>query len=186
MHNDVPQETTGTGARAGAANTSGLARLGELGDYRIAEGDPDIRGWDVGTLDGRKIGKVDDLVVDTTAMRVRYLEVEVDRHALGLGEDRHVLVPLGTARLDEDSDTGLIDRLPSGGLTAIPPYSRGQLTDEYEESLRNAYGYGVAGTAAADFYGHELYDDRRFWTNRRPGSEGTPYITRAPKGAYRR
>ena len=37
------------------------------------------RGWEVRTTEGRRIGKVDDLLVDRQAMRVKYLDVELDR-----------------------------------------------------------------------------------------------------------
>jgi len=50
--------------------------MSELSDYKVEPGDPDPRGWDVVTADGRKVGRVEDLVVDTTAMKVRHLIVE--------------------------------------------------------------------------------------------------------------
>jgi len=50
--------------------------MSELSDYKVEPGDPDPRGWDVVTTDGRKVGRVEDLVVDTTAMKVRHLIVE--------------------------------------------------------------------------------------------------------------
>lgn len=50
-------------------STVRLAHLGELDDCEIADGEPDIRGWDVKGADGRMLGEVADLLVDTGAIR---------------------------------------------------------------------------------------------------------------------
>ena len=73
--------------------------LDELDDYQVSEGDPDVRGWDVIASDGRKIGEVDELLVDTQAMKVRYLDVDLSDEVIANagGEDRHVLIPIGYA-----------------------------------------------------------------------------------------
>lgn len=48
----------------------------------IAEGGPDIRGWSVVGSDGRRIGTVHDLLVDTGSRQVRSLDVALDRELL--------------------------------------------------------------------------------------------------------
>jgi len=53
------------------------ARISDLGDYRVSEEDPDPRGWSVVGRDGTAIGRVEDLIVDTAAMKVRYLDITV-------------------------------------------------------------------------------------------------------------
>ncbi|HJX29551.1 MAG TPA: PRC-barrel domain-containing protein [Thermoanaerobaculia bacterium] len=63
-----------------------LAHL-EGSGYKVAEGDPDVRGWDVMDRDGNRIGEVDDLLVDTRALKVRYLEVRLDRGLVHGAED---------------------------------------------------------------------------------------------------
>lgn len=70
-----------------------LKRLDELDDFTVAAGDPDPRGWNVESTDGRGIGRVADLVVDTTAMKARYLDVEIDKNLNPAAHDRHVFVP---------------------------------------------------------------------------------------------
>jgi hypothetical protein len=42
-----------------------LATLGGLRDYRVADGSPDIRRWEVFAADSRRIGVVRELIVDT-------------------------------------------------------------------------------------------------------------------------
>jgi len=81
---------------------STLRRLSEADDFEVAENEPDIRGWDVMLSDGTKIGEVDDLMVDTAMMKAAYIDVDLDRKALGLDESRHALVPIARADLDTD------------------------------------------------------------------------------------
>ena len=137
-----------------------LVRLEEAKDFDIAKGSRDIRGWHVKTPDGRDIGKVDELIVDQAAKRVRYMDVKVDRKALGIGDDRHILIPIGAAQLNEDGKNVMIERLPARGLAEAPAYSRGPITSEYEGMVRDYYG-AVGNDDAANYYGHELYDDGR-------------------------
>ena len=48
-----------------------LAHLSELGDdYMIVDPIPDFRDWKAIGPDGRPIGKVDDIIVDTSTMTV--------------------------------------------------------------------------------------------------------------------
>ena len=138
-----------------------LTRLDELKGFKVAEGDHDIRGWEVRTPDDRKIGKVEELIVDPVERRVRYMEVKVDHKVLGVDDDRHILIPIGTARLKEDGHDVLIERLPAQGLAGAPVYKRGPISREYETSLRDYYGATVAGTPD-DFYKDDIYDDKRF------------------------
>ena len=109
-----------------------LAPLGQLDNCRIADGEPDIRGWNVHTLDGCTAGKVDDLIVDTDARKVRYMDVKLDRKELGLSEDRHVLVPLDDARLDPRSDDVLLDSTTREQLSRMQAMDRDTLASMQE------------------------------------------------------
>lgn len=115
-------------SRAAAPAGGQLARLEDLDDYQVADGEPDPRGWDVKTADGKTVGKVDSLVADTAAMQIRYLDVELDRKALSLREDRHVLVPVSGARLNDDDDNVLLVGTTAAQLVALPPYTAGSTT----------------------------------------------------------
>lgn len=155
--------------------------LDELDDYTVAEGDPDVRGWDVLSADGRKIGEVDNLLVDTGAMKVRYLEVEVDREILQGSGDRHILVPIGYARLHEEDDQVLVDTLNSSDVMGLPEYHQAPLTREYESSVRERFDRGFTGAgptgAGAEFYAGKGYDEEEFYrtrrTTERPATERT-------------
>jgi uncharacterized protein (TIGR02271 family) len=166
--------------------------LDQLDDFKVADGDPDVRGWEVVASDGRKIGEVDQLLVDTAAMKVRYLDVDVDNDLVAGSSDtsdRHVLIPIGYARLDEGSDRVIVDQLASSDIVGLPEYTHGPITRDFESSVRSRFdsGYttgatgaaagaaGLASTGAADttrdtdndFYSHDLYDDNRFYGARR-------------------
>ncbi len=140
-----------------------LARLDELKGFQIAEGDPDIRGWEVRTPDDRKIGKVEELIVDPVERRVRYIEVKVDRKVLGIDDDRHILIPIGTARLKEEGHDVLIERLPARGLAGAPAYTKGPITRDYETSLRSYYG-ASAVDVPENYYKDDIYDDTRVYS----------------------
>ena len=143
-----------------------LARLEELKGFQVAQGDHDIRGWEVRTPDDRKIGKVEELIVDPVERRVRYMEVKVDGKVLGVDDDRHILVPIGTARLKENGHDVLIERLPVQGLAGAPLYKRGPITRDYETSLRNYYGATAASDVHGDYYKDDIYDDTRMWSRK--------------------
>lgn len=148
--------------------------LDQLKDFEIAEGDPDIRGWEVHSADGRRIGQVDDLLVDRLAMKVRYLDIDLEDEVDPAGEDRHILVPIGYARLDEEEDRVMVDSLTRADLAAMPLYDHAPMTREYETTLRSRYGREeIDRDEAEDFYASDLYDSDRFYGRRR-GSRGNP------------
>ncbi len=103
-----------------------LARLEDLDDCKVADSDPDTRGWSVKTADGCKAGKVDGLIVDTAAMQVRFLDIELDRKTLKLNDDRHILVPISNARLDDDHDDVLLGSMTAAQVATLQPYQHGQ------------------------------------------------------------
>ncbi|MEO7361659.1 MAG: PRC-barrel domain-containing protein [Gemmatimonadaceae bacterium] len=152
------------------SETSTLSRLNDLDDFKVADGHPDIRGWDVKTTDGQKVGKVGDLVVDTGAMRVRYLDVEVEeavaeRATKGMhGKDhRHTLLPIGKVQLDEDNNDVLIDGFTLEQVAGMPRYDGRNVTRDYERSL---WSENEQPTANARNYEHDDFDDQRFYGKR--------------------
>lgn len=171
-------------ADAAAARGASLARLDELDNYKVADGDADIRGWDVRMQDGRKVGKVDELIVDTAALKARYIEVKMKKEFTGADDDRWALIPIGTAQLDEKEDEVIIDRVPTAGFLTREQRDREPLSRATELSLRELYGATSTGLAAdaaletdEEFYGDALYDDARL-RRRRGEQHGDPYLTR--------
>jgi uncharacterized protein (TIGR02271 family) len=148
--------------------------LDDLDDYQVAEGDPDVRGWDVIASDGRKIGEVDQLLVDPQAMKVRYLDVDLDDGLVAgaANEDRHVLIPIGYARLEEAEDQIRVDSLASSQISTLLPYNHEPIDTAYEADVRRRFDSGFTDVPAGeDFYAHEGYDENRFFGDRRPRTD---------------
>ena len=91
-----------------ARDAERLVPLKELGSWDVAEGEPDIRGWDVRTVGGRELGKVKELLVDPDAGEVVMLDVDLT------GSDRHSLVPLRIVEIDRPRR---VVRMDSSDLT---------------------------------------------------------------------
>lgn len=80
-------------------STPRLERLSRMREFDVAPKEPDPRGWTVVSRDGRSIGEVRDLLVDTERMVATYLDVALDRRRFGLRDedDSHVMVPIARA-----------------------------------------------------------------------------------------
>ncbi|WPP48993.1 PRC-barrel domain-containing protein [Catalinimonas niigatensis] len=115
-----------------------LRKLSNLKDYRVTKEDPDVRGWFVVGADRQRLGKVNDLILDPEARKVRYLEVKLESELLAGKETRHILIPIGKARIDRDDDMVLIDSLDVNKARFYPVYSGEAITRDYEHSLREA------------------------------------------------
>jgi hypothetical protein len=183
-HEDVHPAPAGTATMDPAV--SHVAPLKSLKDYKVASDDPDVRGWNVYGRDGRGIGEVDDLLVDTAAMRARYLDVELDRDLLasvpvvpgtagvepvldrdGRAAGRHILIPIGMARLDEDHDRIYLDGFDAQDVAVLPAYDHRAFSREYETGLRRRFGHDDTPATDRDYYSGELYDEERFYGPRR-------------------
>jgi sporulation protein YlmC with PRC-barrel domain len=135
-----------------------LARLGELGKYTVADGEPDIRGWEVRTISGRKLGEVSELLVDTEAGEVVMLDVDV-----GTG-GRHSFAPVRAAMIDR---TARVVRLDTGDLQdgALPSLASAGAGEEEARQFGAGYerAYGERGWAAdRDYVLPHGEDDVRF------------------------
>ncbi len=82
---------------------SGLHRMSDLKKFRVARGEPDIRGWEVRTLNGRHVGEVDDLMVDPESGEVVFMEVSMNN------SDRRIELALRNAQLDRDRKHVIVD-----------------------------------------------------------------------------
>jgi hypothetical protein len=162
-------------------NEDGVAimPLGEMRDFEVAEGYPDIRGWKVRSADGAEVGKVHELLVDADSMRTRYVDVRLTSEIAATPGDRDVLVPIGAAHLDEKANLVIVP-LHAERIGLLPPYTHDRLTRAHEYEVRRHFSLGEATAAAAtgaagaaasrNFYDHPAYDDKRFFI-RRSGTE---------------
>ncbi len=154
------------------SQTRGTVPLSDLDDYKVADGAPDVRGWDVATRDGREIGTVKELLVDPSQMRVRYLCVELGTELSSGRDDRRVLIPVGSAQLDDDDDVVFVNGMDATTLAGLPRYGGGALDRSYERDLR-AHSGRTSKTEDSDFYGGDDFDEDRFYGQRHAaGNEG--------------
>lgn len=129
---------------ASPTGDSRLARISELDDYEVADDHKDVRGWDVVASDDRKIGGVKDLVADTSAMKVRYLDVELDSDFRRSEEEGRVLIPIEQARIIDDPKSVRLDSMGSHQAGDIPTH-RGTYDRDYETRVSRAFPTGSAG-----------------------------------------
>jgi len=95
-------------------NREALSCLNDLKDYEVADGEPDPRGWDVFASDGVRVGRIEDLLIDTGEMRVRAIDLIIDQRALNLPEgDNHLYVPIRSVSLDEGAQRAVVPGLRS-------------------------------------------------------------------------
>jgi sporulation protein YlmC with PRC-barrel domain len=142
-----------------------LAHLSDLKDYEIEDPAPDIRGWTVKLRDGKSVGKVDDLVVDTDALVVKYFEMKVAREFRDGDDDEFMLVPMDVAFLDENDDVVTIDRVPAGGIAEA---QRSRLGKEERRVPTSAEALAVSASFEPLDEGpiiDEVEDDRPFTGN---------------------
>jgi uncharacterized protein (TIGR02271 family) len=169
-------------------------RLQELGgsDYKIVDGEPNIKGWDVKDETGKKIGEVDELIFDTQTRKVRYIVVDLEGNVFDF-DTRDVLVPIGIAQLHEKDDDVILPGVTAEQIRSLPDYDEDDLGSEVETKVRNVFGgIGAAGAAGAayaagstktdddvssrettttgerenDFYSHPHFDDNKFYGKR--------------------
>ena len=250
--NSIAAQTTAVEDPAADASGAQIVSLDRTRRYRVAAGDPDVRGWQVLGSDGQPIGRVDDLLVDTAALKVRYLQVRLapapatgtapdparpvdlaeqaipaldslaalggiagvaavpgvgmplsplpggavsieeylvretlsdtenaltadhhlgDHHSPG---ERHVLIPIGLARLDTGESKVHVEALTAGDVRRLPPYEPGRFDRAEEERLRQAFDGSWNAGSTGDFYDHDFYDEGRFYRSRRGDAETPP------------
>ena len=134
------RDQAGIGPHPGEAVN--LIPLREMDGFKVAEGEPDIRGWNVRTLAGREIGEVEDLLVDRNLGEVVMLDVNL------ANSDRHTLAPIRAVQIDRVKRSVIID---SGDIGTedeeLPSMRRGELSDADAAAFGAGYerAYGDRG-----------------------------------------
>jgi hypothetical protein len=71
-----------------------LVPISEMRGWNVADGEADIRSWEVKTISGKTLGSVRELLVDANAGEVVMLDVDL------AGSDRHAYVPIRVVEID--------------------------------------------------------------------------------------
>ena len=126
-----------------------LVSFRDLDDFQVAEGDSDVRGWQVFSVDNTEIGKVEEMIVDTDAMKVRYLLVDLYEDYTTDTLNHYMLIPIGAARLHESDNNVIVSGIKTTTILNYPPYNKEGITREYEYSVRNYFETGGLPTASS-------------------------------------
>ncbi len=139
-----------------------LVYLEDLKDYKMADGDPDVRGWNIHDANNDNVGVISGLIVDPEKEKVVYLDVDIRddiiaadhdpfdaRHYDNIREyqdkegDIHMIVPIGAAHVDRVNKKVLADGINQGALRNFPMYRYNrenfQLHPEYERMIMEEY-----------------------------------------------
>ena len=157
-----------------------LFNLDELSGYKVAENYSDVRGWEVKDANNRTIGKVDHLLVNKTAERVVYLDVEVDKTLIAEGHDtykdsvsagvheflnkdgeNHLIIPIGMAIIDEENKLVTTSQIDSSTFAKTKRFKKGDVIDfNYElNTVRHYRGDSTIhfSDSVDDFYNREEF-----------------------------
>lgn len=153
-------------------NVNKSHHLQELGgsNYKIAEGQDDIKGWDVKDGQGNDLGDVDELLFDDQSLKVRYLILDLDKNKDLDLKDRKVLIPIGMAQLDEKDDNVILSNISVEQIRTMPDYDEDNLNEDYEyrnySSLTGITDAATGTALADDLYNNEHFNDDNLYRNR--------------------
>lgn len=162
-------------------------------NFGVVKDDSDIRGWDVRNSSGRKIGEVEDLIIDAAERKVRYMVVDLKSNELEL-RNHKVLIPIGLAELEKNDDDVILSSVTLDQLRHLPTYDLNILDDTTERLICVALGRDKESKDAEnkdrdrntgatqqreytteknsnmaeqeDFYRHSYFDDDHLYKNR--------------------
>ncbi len=127
-----------------------LAPLSALPDYRLAAAEADPRGWTLRLARGEAVGRIEELVVDTRVLKVRFLAARTD-------DGHRLLIPAEYATLDETNRAIHVDVHSREALRELPRWNDGTPLDALSD----------AGDAPRPpgFYDHPRFSRRTFRGN---------------------
>lgn len=154
-----------------------LVPMRKLGDWKVVDGDVDVRGWEVRTVSGSKIGTVQELLVDQNAGEVVMLDVDLEN------SDRHALAPIRAVQIDRTARVVRIDSADIEG--GVPSLARRGATEDDAREFGDRYGraYGRRGWRDdRDYVVQRDEDDVHFGRRAEAAAEGGAgaAIDRAP------
>ncbi len=112
-----------------------METLNENKDYKVHPDDADVRGWDV-MAEGVNLGTVDDMVLDTQRMAVKYLELtKLDKEEK---TNYHYLIPLEQVNFNRHSRYVDLVGDSNNFLDAYPKFTN-EIPADYDERVKNYY-----------------------------------------------
>lgn len=127
-------------------------------NYKDTFGGDDVKGLELYTESGTRVGSVDDVLVDDEG-KFRYLVINTTHGATSKG----ILLPIGLSRIDYNQKRAYVDGLSKEQVEHLPEYRDNIVVDyDYEEGVRRAYRPTTQNTYNRDTYNYQqdanLYD----------------------------
>lgn len=137
----------------------------ELSRFHLGRERVDIREWPVFASDGRLVGAVNRLMVETATKKIRYIAVSLipeAAHDYRPTAPGSVLVPVGAIRRLDDRHAVVLQGLASGQLARAPRLRARAVMRADEDATLAVYGMPNSHQVpAADFYNGPNFDERR-------------------------
>ncbi|GGE45292.1 PRC-barrel domain protein [Pedobacter psychrotolerans] len=112
-------------------------------DYRLTEGEQDIKGWKVSNESGHIIGEVSDLLFDQEHNAVRYMLIILENIGNELDE-KPILIPIGLGKLHDQENVVIVPDFHTDQLHAMPLYIKDEVTHQMEDTIRDVIGSPAA------------------------------------------
>lgn len=144
-----------------------LQTLGDS-DYEWPEDRPDIRDWEVKDAQGRRVGYVDELLIDPKTHQLVYLILYLHSDHLHLKGGK-VLLPAGLAELHAEDDDVLLPSVSGEQLRALPAFVKGLNSDEEQLicSVLGCCSKKALKKGGVALYGEACFDERLLFRTRR-------------------
>lgn len=143
---------------------NGLQELGGS-NYEMADGQEDIRGWDVRNAAGNRLGDVDELLFDEVNQKIRYIVLDMDDNEVELS-DRKVLIPIGLAELHEKDDDVILNTVTNEQLESLAEYDKDDFESNGDKMNLSVFAGSDALENQNDRYQSNHFDDSKLYRNR--------------------
>jgi sporulation protein YlmC with PRC-barrel domain len=152
-------------------NENTTKHLQELGgsNFEIADGQEDIRGWDVKNAAGKRLGEVEELLFDEASQKVRYIVMDMDGNEVHLS-DHKVLIPIGLAEIHEKDDDVILRSVTNEQLDALTEYDKNNLTNIAEKMVISVFAAKDLSGEENNLYQSDHFDDSKLYRNRMEGN----------------
>ncbi|WP_348619989.1 PRC-barrel domain-containing protein [Pedobacter lusitanus] len=92
--------------------------------FAVKDGQPDIIKWKVVNSAQQFIGTITDLLFDREQQKVRYLVLNLKGNVWHI-EEREVLIPVGVAELNKDTEQATLPNITAQQISVLPDYKKG-------------------------------------------------------------
>lgn len=139
-------------------------------NYEIADGQPNIKGWDVKDASGENVGTVKDLIFSPSTRKVRYIVLDLIKS--NHDSENQLLLPIGTATLHSSSNDVTLDTMSYAQFSTFERYKGGDILPAQEMIIRNNFEgitpleYSNDYQHNDDFYEHAHFNEEKFYGNR--------------------